>query len=95
MPVASFGGASLNLTERTYEFAGDRGSYTVVYMGTPSRMDIHGEQGPNAGRTIPTLYLLSGDDLTISYQLGPGVRPRDFNSPAGSKILVIHYHRAH
>lgn len=95
MPVASFGGASLNLTNRTYEFAGDRGSYTIVYAGTPSRMDIHGEQGPNAGRTIPTLYLLSGDDLTISYQLGPGVRPKDFNSPAGSKILVIHYHRAH
>ena len=94
LPVSAFGGASLNLTERTYDFAGDRGSYTVVYAGMPARMDIHGEQGPNAGRTIPALYLLSGDDLTISYQLGPGVRPKDFASPPGSKVLVIHYHRA-
>ncbi|MBS0192738.1 MAG: hypothetical protein JSR34_00630 [Proteobacteria bacterium] len=93
LPVASFGGASLQLTQNRYDFADDHGSYTVVYAGTPARMDIHGEQGPNAGKTIPALYLLSGEDLTISYQLGPGVRPKDFSSPAGSKILVIHYHR--
>lgn len=95
MPVSSFGGATLNLTTTTYEFAGDRGSYMVVYAGSPARMDIQGEQGPNAGRTIPTLYQLSGGDLTIAYQLGPGVRPRDFTSPPGTKILVIHYRRAH
>lgn len=93
-PVANFGGASLKLTETRYDFAGDRGSYTVVYSGTPGRMDIQGEQGPNAGKLIPALYMLAGDDLTISYQLGPGVRPKDFNSPAGSKIFVVHYHRA-
>ncbi|MBS0457017.1 MAG: TIGR03067 domain-containing protein [Proteobacteria bacterium] len=92
-PVAGFNGATLAMTERTYAFGNDRGSYTITYTGTPARMDIHGEQGPNAGKTIPALYLLSGNALTVSYQLGPGVRPKDFDSPAGSQILVVHYQR--
>lgn len=94
-PLAGFNGATLSMTERTYAFGDDRGSYVVTYSGTPARMDIHGEQGPNAGKTIPALYRLAGNDLTVSYQLGPGVRPKDFESPAGSQILVVRYQRAH
>ncbi|HEY2346129.1 MAG TPA: TIGR03067 domain-containing protein [Xanthomonadaceae bacterium] len=93
-PVANFGGASLNLSEHGYEFAGDRGNYVVLSEGSPSRMDIHGEQGPNAGRLIPTLYEISGDTLTICYQLGPGVRPHDFNSAQGPQILLVRYRRS-
>ena len=94
-PVANFGGASLNMAEKTYEFAGDQGTYTVVSTAPPARMDIHGEHGPNAGKLIPALYAVDGDRLDVSYQLGPGVRPRDFTSPAGSQILVVHYKRTH
>jgi uncharacterized protein (TIGR03067 family) len=94
-PVANFGGASLRMTASTYDFAGDSGTYDVLSQGMPARMDIHGVQGPNAGRLIPALYEASGDQLTVSYQMGPGVRPKDFGSPPGSKILVIHYRRAH
>lgn len=94
-PVANFGGAALRMTAHGYEFAGDRGSYDILSAGSPAHMDIHGEQGPNAGHLIPALYDLRGDQLTISYQLGPGVRPTDFVSPAGSKILLVHYRRSH
>ena len=93
-PVQKFAGAILNMTEHEYAFAGDRGNYEVVYVGTPSRLDFHAEQGLNAGRLIPAIYQLRGDELTICYQLGPGVRPRAFDSPAGSQILLIRYRRA-
>ena len=94
-PVASFGGARLHLTGQAYVFAGDRGTYKLVSVAPPARMDIHGEEGPNAGKLIPTVYQVNGDQLDICYQLGPGVRPHDFTSPNGSQILLIHYRRTH
>ena len=78
-----------------YEFAGDRGSYTVVSTPPPARMDSKGVSGPNAGKLIPTVCQVSAGQLTICYQLGPGVRPHDFNSPQGSQILLVHYRRVH
>ena len=93
-PVASFGGATLLLTSDGYEFADDRGTYTALGGAPPAAMDIHGHDGPNAGRTIPARYVLDGDRLTICYQLGPGDRPVALASPAGSQVLLVHYVRA-
>ncbi len=92
-PVANFGGASLQMSGNSYNFAGDTGTFTIVSNGSPSRMDIQGIEGPNAGHLIPALYQINGDQLNVSYQLGPGVRPTGFSSPVGSKILVVHYQR--
>lgn len=92
-PVANFGGATLHLTADTYEFAGDKGTYSVLSVSAPAKMDIRGREGPNAGRTIPAIYALVGDQLTVCYQLGPGERPADFASPEGSHILLIRYKR--
>ncbi len=94
-PVSNFGGASLHLTQSDYEFAGDQGTYVVVDADPPARMDIHGERGSNAGKIIPARYRINGDQLDIVYQLGPGIRPRDLTSPAGSQILLVHYQRTH
>lgn len=91
--MANFGGATLSLTADTYEFAGDRGTYSVSPAASPARMDIRGREGPNRVRTIPAIYELAGDQLTICYQLGPGERPRDFTSPKGSQVLIVRYKR--
>src|SRR5712691_7959174 len=58
VPVANFAGATLRLTDSTYEFA-DTGTYAVLSVKEPARMDIHGESGPNAGRTIPAIFEVS------------------------------------
>ena len=92
-PVASFGGATLRLTADTYEFAGDRGTYALLSSGPPASMDIRGREGPNAGRTIQTIFRLAGDSLTVCYQLGPGERPSDFATARGSQVLLIRYQR--
>jgi uncharacterized protein (TIGR03067 family) len=95
LPIASFGGATLQLTDSTYEFAGDTGTYAVLSTKSPGKMDIHGRAGPNAGRTIPAIFELSDEQLTIGYQLGSGERPIEFTSPQGSQILIVQYRRMH
>ena len=92
-PVVNFDGAKLKLTDDAYDFAGDKGAYQLIPGGFPSKMDIHGVEGPNAGRTIPAIYQLDGDQLSICYQLGKGDRPGGFKSPEGTKVLLIRYTR--
>jgi len=92
-PVAGFGGSHLRLTADTYQFAGDKGIYAVLSTSPPSRMDIRGQEGPNTGRTIRAIFELSGDQLTVCYELGAEQRPLTFHSPKGSRVLVVHYDR--
>ena len=91
--VESFNGATLQLTMDTYEFAGDKGTYSVLSTSKPARMDIRGREGPNAGRTIQSIYELAGDQLTVCYQLGSGDRPSDFTPPKGSQVFLVRYKR--
>lgn len=92
-PVSSFAGATLRLTADSYDFEGDKGSYALLSRRAPAQMDIHGREGPNAGRTIQAIYRVVADELTVCYQLGQGARPTDFNSSAGPQVLLIHYQR--
>lgn len=91
MPIAAFQGSNLNLTTDGYEFAGDKGTYTLVTTTKPAQLDILGQEGPNAGRTIQAIYELSGDHLTVCYQLGAGPRPTAFESPADTQVFLVHY----
>ena len=91
--VENFRGATLQLTMDTYEFAGDKGTYSVLSTRPPAKMDIRGREGPNAGRTIQSIYELSGDQLTVCYQLGSGERPIDFTSAKGSQVFLVRYKR--
>jgi len=92
-PVSNFAGADLQLTANTYEFAGDKGTYALVTRRPPAQMDIHGREGPNAGRTILAIFAMARDQLTVCYQLGPGDRPREFASAGGPQLLLVHYRR--
>jgi uncharacterized protein (TIGR03067 family) len=93
-PVSNFGSAKLQLTKDTYDFAGDKGTYTLFPEATPPKMDIVGTEGPNQGKTIPAIYKLEGGVLTICYQLGNGERPTEFVSPPGMRILLVSYKQA-
>lgn len=92
-PVKNFESSTLRLTADYYDFAGDKGTYAVIATKHPATMDILGTEGPNAGRTIPAIFLLQADRLTICYQLGKGDRPVQFASPKGSQVLLVHYKR--
>ena len=57
-------------------------------------MDIVGESGPNAGRTMLAIYELRGDELTVCYDLERPERPANLIRTATSRGLRITYARA-
>lgn len=94
LPIASFQGAVLVLRPGGYAFGNDQGSFSLGAAGPPAQMDIQGTVGPNAGKAIAAIYSVQDDALVICYQLGTGPRPRAFESPPGSQLLLVRYRRA-
>jgi uncharacterized protein (TIGR03067 family) len=71
----------------------DEGSFTVDSGKTPKQMEIKGTSGPNKGKTIPAIYKIDGDTVTICYQLGGGDRPTAFESKPDTKLFLAVYKR--
>jgi uncharacterized protein (TIGR03067 family) len=93
LPLTAFQDAKLSLDAGLYEFQTDRGDYVVLPGTTPIAIDIHGRDGPNAGRTILGIYELNGDTLTICYDLSGKDRPKKFVSTAGTQLFLVRYKR--
>lgn len=72
----------------------DEGSVSVDPAKTPRQMDIAGKVGPNAGKTLKTIYKLDGDSLVVCYELGGGERPTEFKTKAGTTQFLAEYKRA-
>lgn len=89
LTLAADGGYKLVFNGET-----DTGTVTVDATKTPRQMDIVGKVGPNAGKTIRTIYKLDGDTMTVCYELGDGPRPTAFESKAGTKVFLAEYTRA-
>jgi uncharacterized protein (TIGR03067 family) len=71
----------------------DEGSFTVDSSKTPKQMEIKGTSGPNKGKTIPAIYKIDGDTVTICYQLGGSDRPTAFESKPDTKLFLAVYKR--
>jgi uncharacterized protein (TIGR03067 family) len=71
----------------------DNGSFTVDSAKTPKRMDITSTGGPNKGKTIPALYKLDGDTLTVCYQMRGTDRPTAFESKPDTDLFLAVYKR--
>jgi uncharacterized protein (TIGR03067 family) len=88
---------SLKLTDGKYEvFVGnapDNGTYTVDSSTTPKSITVTGTDGPNRGRTFPSIYELDGDMLRICYDLSGKKRPTEFKSLPDTKLYLVTYAR--
>lgn len=71
----------------------DEGTCKVDSGKSPKTMEINGSQGPNKGKTIPAIYKIDGDSLTICYNLGGKDHPTEFKTKAGTKLFLVEYKR--
>jgi uncharacterized protein (TIGR03067 family) len=72
----------------------DRGHYRLHEQRSPPAIDIIGEAGPHAGRTMLAIYELRGDELTVCYDLERPERPASLEPHPGQPKLRITYTRA-
>ena len=70
----------------------DSGSYTLSIAEGFHTITLTSLCGANAGRTIPSIYQLTGDRLRICYGLD-GVAPFSFSAPVGSRCYLVSYRR--
>jgi uncharacterized protein (TIGR03067 family) len=63
--------------------------YTLDPKADPPRIDLTTDK-----KTIPGIYKLEGGTLTICFPKGQGERPSKFESPDGSRIVVMTLKRA-
>lgn len=83
----------LELTAGNYavRFGGttaDQGTYTVDVAG----LTLHGMIGPNAGKSIPSLYKFTGAMLSICYGLS-GDRPDTYATAPDTQLYLVNYQR--
>jgi len=75
----------------TVRFGGetsDHGTYEIDEIG----LTLYGVTGPNAGRTIPSIFKFAGGALSICYGLS-GERPEKFATASGQQLYLVNYHR--
>ena len=71
----------------------DEGTLKLDAGKTPKTMEIKGTEGPNKGKTIPAIYKIDGDSLTICYNLAGKDYPTEFKSKSGTKLFLVEYKR--
>ncbi len=97
MADAVFNSINLKLDNGQYEvlvgMQPDRGTYTLDSSTSPKSITITGTSGPNSGKTIPAIYELKGDTLSICYDLSGAKRPTEFKSIPGTRLYFVTYKR--
>jgi len=88
-----FEGGGYRIIDRSNHVV-DGGHYRIDDGRTPRAMDIIGQTGPNAGRTMLAVYELRGDELTLCYDLERPERPSNLNPRRDQPLLRITYARA-
>lgn len=76
-----------------------KAKYTINYDTDPIQIDMVATMG---GRSMTALGILDfewldldgEDEVTLAYSLQPGERPTEFESPEGSKIIVLELEQA-
>ncbi len=72
----------------------DNGTVTFDSAAKPKAMTVAGVTGPNAGKTFPAIYEITGDTLRICYDLSGEKRPTEFKTAPGTKLYLVDYARA-
>ena len=96
--IEDFEGMKLVLKgdEFVIEFAenSDKGTYTIDPAKSPKWIDIKTKMdGPFKGRTLPGIYTLEGDTLTVCCNSEKMDRPKDFAAKEKTPMMLLTYKR--
>ena len=96
-PLSALARGRLQISQGRYSatFDGqlDEGSLRTDPTEESADLDIQGESGPNAGRTLLAIYRLNGDELETCLSLDGGPRPFSFQTQPGTQQLLVRYQR--
>lgn len=73
----------------------DKGTFALDPAKAPKRIDIRSADGPFQGKTLPGIYDLKGDTLTLCLD-GDGKadkRPATFDAPDTTRNMLLTYRR--
>jgi len=92
--------AGMKLTLKGNQFAidfaenSDKGTFTIDGSKSPKWIDIKtGENGPFKGKTLPGIYKLDGDKLTLCCHADAKTRPEEFEAKAKTRNMLLTYKR--
>lgn len=72
----------------------DSGTFTIEPSKSPKWIDIKtGAKGPFMGKTLPGIYKLDGDTLTVCCQADAKARPTAFEARAKTRNMLLTYQR--
>lgn len=72
----------------------DTGALVVDTGCSPHAIDLVGQEGPNAGKTLRAIFRIRGDLLQLTYLVGDDpARPTAFGTIRGSMSLTVRYRR--
>ena len=71
----------------------DSGRYSLVAAEPHHQINMIGQSGVNAGRTIPGIIQLQGDRLRLCFALENEKPPTEFSAPAGTLFYLATYRR--
>jgi uncharacterized protein (TIGR03067 family) len=67
-----------------------RGTFKINPSKKPAEIDLMITEGSESGETAQGIYVIEGDMLRwCTSHPGVGTRPKEFASPAGSKLLLV------
>ena len=97
LPETMVKNIKLELADGIYTLGGaespDKGTWKLLTGTKPLGMDIQGTDGPNKGRKIPAIVRLTGDKLTVCYDLQGKSRPAKFESKKETMLFLAEYKR--
>jgi uncharacterized protein (TIGR03067 family) len=70
------------------------GSFTVDATKTPATIDMQPGSGQYEGKTLPGIYKLDGETLTIAFAMPGKDRPKAFESKAGTGVVLVVHKKA-
>lgn len=93
LPESAFSDQYLLIEDNKYTVQSenlDKGTVTI----DGNRIDIHGQDGPNAGKTFKAIYKLENEQLTICYNLNGDSYPQNFSTAGNGMFFMAVFKRA-